>query len=385
MVILGLFLNNEMRTGGNRRYLELMESLAERGNEVLLVMNARLEYEPAQFSRMDIDVKYRRKSFPPASWLFKKNVRAKFDELASRLAEMSARPVDWILIHGDLHFPCAEYLAKRLGARILFGSRCNDVARAGIMRKSGNLSAREKIASLLFEALNRKREKKIANASSVISFQNCADRDEFSARTGCGMEKTVIIPGNIGPPRFTDEWRDKNRSSRVSRLVYVGALSPSKGLPCLLDALALLKNRGHSSLRLSVLAKVTDADAARALLESRGIEDMVSLEGYALPFSYLAECDLLVYPSLYDAFPDAVLEALHAGCPVIASRVGGIPEMLERDELLFDSGDARAIADTVERCVLDPSYYAKLRELCGERAARYRFDWASEWEKAMQR
>lgn len=382
MVILGLFLNKELRTGGNRRYLELMESLAERGNRVVMLMNPDLDYRPAHFIRLDVPVRYRRKGFPPASFLFSVAVRRNLKTLLDYFGEGSSLP-EWILIHGDLHLKAAIFLEKRLGARLFFAYRCNDVDRSVLMRTFTRMNARDRILSRLHETLNRSSEKKVAKFADAVTFQNTDDRDAFVRRTGSDIDATTIIPGNIGLPRFDPAWENRNASVAVSRLVYVGVLSATKGIQYALKACAILKERGYGYLRLAILGKTDGAEKAISLVRDLGIGDMVTFEGFALPFPYFAECDLFVYPSVYDAFPDTILEALHVGCPVIASRVGGIPDMLAHDELLFESGDAKGIADMIEACVRDPARYMSMKTLCAERANAYRFDWAEAWERAM--
>lgn len=383
MVILGLFLNNEVRTGGNRRYLELMESLAERGNRVVVIMNPALDYRPSYFSRLDLSVRYRRKGFPPASFLFSVAVRRNLATLLDYLGEAGSSLPEWILIHGDLHLKAAMFLKERLGARLFFAYRCNDVDRSVLMRAYTRMNARDRILSRLHEVINRANEKKVAKVADLVTFQNTDDREAFLRRTGANADATIIIPGNIGLPRFDPAWENRNASVAVSRLVYVGVLSATKGIQYALKACAILKERGYGHLRLAVLGKTDGAEKTISLVRELGIEDMVSFEGYALPFPYFAECDLFVYPSIYDAFPDTILESLHVGCPVIASRVGGIPDMLAHDELLFESGDSAGIADMIEACVRDPSRYLRMKKLCAERANAYRFDWAEAWERAM--
>jgi len=120
------------------------------------------------------------------------------------------------------------------------------------------------------------------------------------------------------------------------------------------------------------------------LIQQLRLDKLISIEGYQDPFPYLAKNDLMVYPTLYDAFPDTALEALHTGCPVIASSVGGLPDMLRYPELLFDSGEAAAIAARIEHCVEDKRFYQHIRALCAERAAAFRFDWAERFENAMK-
>jgi glycosyltransferase involved in cell wall biosynthesis len=383
--ILGIFLNNEMRTGANRRYLELMESLAEKGCRVAVIMNTRLAYEPRHFKRVDITVNYVRKGFPPTSFLFKNGIRAKFPLIASELSSLGMERVDWIHIHGDIHFPSALYLKRRLSAKLFFAFRCNDITRAQILRKYRAYTAKEYALSFAYNAKDRLREMSIARQSDLITFQNSLDRDIFLKRVRLAKRqvRTVIIPGNIGVPRFTAETKGVNRSEAVRSLVYVGSVSLSKGLQNLLEALAILKKRGFAELRLSVLGKISGDEKAFSLVKSLDIAEEVSFEGYVLPFPFLEKADLMVYPTLYDAFPDTILEALHTGCPVIASEIGGIPEILKYPDLLFPLGDSAEIADRIERCVKDTDFYGHLRGLCEERAAIFRFDWADRFLESM--
>ncbi len=242
----------------------------------------------------------------------------------------------------------------------------------------------QNITHLKTELVSYHREHIVARAASLVTFQNIADRNEFIFRTHYSIDRTVIIPGNIGPPRFTPKWQNKNTSTGVKNLIYVGNLSVSKGLRYLLEALAILKDRGYMNLKLFILGKPDEKKEIETIITRLNISNMVSIEGYQLPFPYFVKCDLLVYPSLYDAFPDAVLEALHAGCPVIASAVGGLPDILVAADLLFPIADSLAIADKIECAIKDPEYYQKIRILCAKRAQVYQFDWAEAFENAMK-
>ncbi len=384
MTVVGIFLNNEMRTGANRRYLELMEGLAQLGNDVFVIMNARLEYAPKAFKRIDLDVKYRRKGFPPASYLFARAIKRSMGQVLAAIGDKASPGKCWIHIHGDMHLRSATVLKKRLRASLFFAFRCNDVKRAHLLRESGHLNPVETAMSFVHESLNRLRERQVASRAELVTFQNASDRDEFLARTRYPAGKTVIIPGNIGMPRFSDDDRDKNASVRLRRLIYVGTLSVSKGLQYVLEAFAELVKRGHKDLSLTVLGKINGDEPAFRLAAELGIREKVRFEGFRLPFPYFAETDLMVYPTLYDAFPDTILEALHVGCPVMASSVGGIPDLLSHEELLFAASDVRDIADKIERCVNDDSYYMKIKALCAARAESFRFDWPKKFDECMK-
>ena len=164
MIILGLFINNEIRTGANRRYLELMEGLAARGNTVRVIMNSYLSYTPTHFERIDLPVKYRRGRFPPASILLKLQIWKNFRQLSSKLTD-----INWIHIHGDMHLTAALYLKKKTGAKFFYAVRCDDITRSKIMLASGFLSPIERIEERLYILLKKKpREKKIARYADII-------------------------------------------------------------------------------------------------------------------------------------------------------------------------------------------------------------------------
>lgn len=388
MTILGIFLNSTIRTGANRRYLELMEGLAERGNRVFVIMNSSLEYKPKRFTKIPLAVSYRRKGFPPASFIFSKAVASALPEIRAALASAlgDASPPDWIHIHGDMHLAASLVLSRALHAPLFFAFRCNDITRARLIRASGLLSAREYCFSLLYSLINARRECAVARHARLVAFQNSLDRDIYVARAHADRAKTVIIPGNIGLPRCAPEWRDVNKHERLESLVYAGGVSLSKGLFDMLRVLSSVARSVSDPPRLFVLGRGEERELAEALAatERLGITHLVTFAGFVNPpFPYFRDSSLLVYPTLYDAFPDTVLEALHAGCPVIASSVGGLPDILDDPRLLFPSGDVGAVATRIVRMIQEPSYYQDIRKLSRARADLFRFDWAARWHDAM--
>jgi len=379
MTILGIFINNEIRTGANRRYLELMEGLAERGNTVRVLMNTHLDYKPVHFERIAIPVDYTRKKFPPASLLLFFKLRAMKREILKKVAG-----TEWIHIHSDMNLSAALYLKKRTRAKLFYAVRCNDITRARILMKQGGYSVSEKIASLVYIQKKKSREKKIARHAERITFMNHDDRNHFISRTHVAEQKTSVIPGNIGLPRFTEEWKEKNASNRVQKLVYAGALSASKGFYLLLDLLLELRKRGYPYIKLYALGRTAGKNDLFAHIKDLGLGDQIIFTGYVNPFSHFAESDLFVYPTLYDAWGDVVMEAMYTGCPAIASAVGGLPDLLKYPELLFESGNVTQMADMVERAITDPDYYQQLRNLCASRVPELTFDWVERFEAEMK-
>ena len=110
--------------------------------------------------------------------------------------------------------------------------------------------------------------------------------------------------------------------------------------------------------------------ALQAEIDQLGL-DAVLLGHRADVAELLAAADLLVVSSTWEARALAVQEALRAGLPVVATRVGGTPELAGDAAVLVPPGDAQAIADAVLRLARDPAERARLGALGRERASRW--------------
>ena len=146
------------------------------------------------------------------------------------------------------------------------------------------------------------------------------------------------------------------------RMIFVGRLSPEKGISGLLQAMCSMKT--DVCPKLAILGD----GPLRADLEKErdalGLADRVEFLGRLTEAETLAEIaasDLLVLPSFMEGLPIVLIEALALGIPVIASRVAGIPELVEdgRTGLLFSASDWSELAAALDRLIGD----RKLRKL----------------------
>jgi len=389
VTIFGIFLINQIRTGGDRDYIELLELLAERGNKVYVILNSFLEYKPKFIIPIYLSIKYIRHRLPPASYLFKKNIKKYLKNIIENFNNDSPC---FIHIHGDIYLKSAIFLKKQLNIPLFYASRLNDISKAILLRKYKAYTVKEYIYSILYENIRRYREKQIAKHSDIICFLNPTDKDIFLSRTyskprkgetSCVKNNVIIIPNHIGLPHFTDETKNKNNSKNVSRIVYAGSLSPAKGLWDLLKAAAILKNEGFE-LFYFILGRKENEKRTLKLIEKLNLNENISIEGFTSPFPFFIKCDLFVYPTLYDDFGNVVTEALHCGCPVFASKSTGPSFILQHEELLFELGAPSEIAVKIKKCIIDNDYYQKIRSLCAERTEHFHFDWAEKFETAMK-
>jgi len=379
MKLLGVFLNNEVRTGGHRRYLELIEGLARRGNDVLVILNDALPWRPSAARELRLSVRYTRGKDRFIGSLYLNALRS------ARISERELGKREWIVVFGETHWKSALLLQEECGARIAFAFRSDriEVGMAFLRYDRGSpLDVAKTVADI---AVTRLRERTIARKSDLLFFQSAHDRDVFSARNSGCLGRARVIPGDIMQPRFEQRFANSNSSSSCKRLLYVGTLGVRKGLRYLLSALQSLPADALGGVSLAIVAVGRDYSkfepAIRQLRERMRVDFHGRVDSV---FPLMVESDLLVLPSLFDSYPNSVLEALHVGLPVIASSVGGIPEMLGDDALLFRPGDAASLAGTLRSMITDIGSYARARELCAARREAFRFDWAGRFDEALR-
>lgn len=134
------------------------------------------------------------------------------------------------------------------------------------------------------------------------------------------------------------------------RLITVSNLVPGKGHRFLLEALSLAKKQ-TDGLSLTVVGDGTLREELESLVEYLGLQDSVCFVGHQEnPLCFLQNSDVALCPSFSEGLPNVVLEAMAAGLPVIASDVGGIPDLIKsgRTGLLVPPGDKAGLVDAIE-------------------------------------
>jgi glycosyltransferase involved in cell wall biosynthesis len=170
---------------------------------------------------------------------------------------------------------------------------------------------------------------------------------------------------------------DRPKRDAVRRIIAVGNLRPEKGHEVLLDAAALVTRR-FPDATFELVGTGPRLPALRARAAALNISHAVEFSGHCndVP-ARLAAADLFVLPSLSEAFPNALLEAIAAGLPTISSAVGGVLELVRpgRTGVLVPPGDPAALADAVGRIIGDPERAAQMGALGrSEIGERYSFE-----------
>jgi glycosyltransferase involved in cell wall biosynthesis len=175
-------------------------------------------------------------------------------------------------------------------------------------------------------------------------------------RTGVRHDRVSVIANAIDPERFTDpdpRYRDKlQRLFRPPPPRIVGAagrLSPEKGFDVLVDAIALTRDHDQD-VGFVIFGDGPCRPALVQQIASLGLTGSVVLAGFRADLDrYLPHMDLLVLPSHTEGLPNVVLEACAAGVPVVATAVGGTPEVVEDgvSGFLVPPGDPVVLASAI--------------------------------------
>jgi glycosyltransferase involved in cell wall biosynthesis len=130
---------------------------------------------------------------------------------------------------------------------------------------------------------------------------------------------------------------------------FAGRLSEEKGLRYLIAASALLKGEGLRS-RTVLLGDGPQQQELKSLADTEGLRQDVLFAGFRSDVENLLPAfDVFVLPSVTEGTPMALLEAMSTGIPVVASAVGGVPDVIDHDQngILIPAGDPRAISDAL--------------------------------------
>jgi glycosyltransferase involved in cell wall biosynthesis len=156
--------------------------------------------------------------------------------------------------------------------------------------------------------------------------------EAWEAVAALGLKPIGVVDSLL---REVDLRRDtRPREALAADLLAVGRLSAEKGFDILLEALVDLEAEGRRPAVLRLVGSGDEEPALRELAARLGVTDRVLFDGHVAfgpeLFARYASCDLVVIPSRTEGVPTTAYEAMAFGKPVLATDVGGLPEVIGR-------------------------------------------------------
>lgn len=190
-----------------------------------------------------------------------------------------------------------------------------------------------------------------------------------------GLREARVIPNGIDIPSYRNADRTEARRAlgfgeQEKVIGAIGNLYPVKGHATLLEALARLDNP-HA--HVVIAGRGEEEGRLRQLTEDLSLQERVHLLGFREDVPRLLSAfDIYTLPSFSEGQSLALMEAMAAGLPIVASRVGGNPELLRENEtgLLFEAGDAEDLASKLNVFLEKPETGKRMGVAAFERAAK---------------
>ncbi|QTA81903.1 Glycosyl transferase, family I [Desulfonema limicola] len=189
-------------------------------------------------------------------------------------------------------------------------------------------------------------------------------------------EKFVTIPNGIGH-EFLNIKSGRQAGTGI-KLTSIGSLTVQKGIKTIIQAVGKIKN---NNIHFTVIGDGPEKQVLENQVSRLGLSDQVNFPGQVLHqeiHKYLENTDIFILASFSEGRPNAVLEAMAAGVPVIASDIDGVRELIsnEKNGLLFEPGNSGQLAEQIEKLQNDP----ELRHRLGQAGRNFIIQNGLSWE-----
>ncbi|MEA2379214.1 MAG: hypothetical protein QOD13_3121 [Thermoleophilaceae bacterium] len=214
----------------------------------------------------------------------------------------------------------------------------------------------------------------IGRFSSVFVAVSQEDRRKIIEIEGVRPDKVLFVPNGVTvrAAEGTDVRAELDIPPDAPLIGTVGVLRPQKALDVLIRATVPLL-ADFPELRLVIAGAGPERKALEALIHSEGVSDRVILAGFRddVP-DVIATLDVAASSSAFEGSPLAMMEFMAAGCPIVATRVGGVPDLIDDGVhgLLVDSGDVAGMTVALRRMLTDREAALQMGERARERRRR---------------
>lgn len=233
-------------------------------------------------------------------------------------------------------------------------------------------------SGLMIDAVARSRAQRwfvraVLSRCDRVVCQGESWRSFYQDLTGLPGERLVTIPNWIDLKEYAGI-RPARRAEGPPVFLYLGWIETYKGALDLVHAVGRARVE-LAGARVIVCGRGSALPEARRLTEELGLQEIIDFRGWVLgeqKRAVLAESDVLVLPSHLEGLPNALLEAMATGLPVIATRVGAIPDVVEDGKcgLLIEPGDVEALGRSMSRLAGDPGERERMGAAAREKIAR---------------
>ena len=184
------------------------------------------------------------------------------------------------------------------------------------------------------------------SCTGAIIFESHYSKATYIEKVGGGISRDRMFVIHNGIRQFPRSV-GQGRPSRPAKIKFLGEMRRIKGVETLLAAASILQNRG-AEISIDLCGAGPDEYLFRNIAADIGLRN-VNWRGYVRdPEAVLADADCLVVPSVSESLPYVVIEALGFGVPVVASAVGGIPEIFGDLRDLVPPKDPISLASAIQ-------------------------------------
>jgi len=190
-------------------------------------------------------------------------------------------------------------------------------------------------------------------------------------------ERIFVIPNGVD---FHTYYKNKNIKNECvfSYVLYIGGLRKLKGVDILIQSLPLVYKK-TGPIPVYIAGSGAENKELIALVHQEGLEQSVKFIGFVSgkeKVTLLQQAGLVVVPSRYEPFGIVILESMACGVPVVASRIGGIPEIIQdrKSGLLFDVENVTQLSNCITTLIQSP----ELRSLYSQKGLEFvgSFSWS---------
>ena len=347
-----------MRGGGETRHLAWARELAALGADVDIIAGRPLILGGPRFVLDEADVTLLRSPYT-RDFVYRRQRRRGFGRLTSAV------------LHAD-----EEWFCRAAWRRIAARERKPDVVHAHALYQAARLRVDDTPVVINVPGEPHARYRRdLAQADALVGDGWAVEH--LPARIGLPIER---VPKGVDAERFTPDGPSLREDLHLERrkvVVTVARLVPIKNVPLLVEAIARVRER-VPNVHLLIVGDGPERSAVRALVGELGLVDCVTFTGQ-VPHRDTPACyrtgDVFALSSDFDNSPNAMLEAMASGLPVVATEAGGIREFLGAGGgLVVPRGDAAALAKALERYLTDAAW-ARAVGAHNRRIASAEFSW----------